>query len=58
MDSVTGVEIRNRLQADCGVELPATLVYDYPTIAAIAKFLAEQQGPVQCEGLEVSVWTE
>ncbi|MBZ6232751.1 SDR family NAD(P)-dependent oxidoreductase [Streptomyces olivaceus] len=43
-DSLTGVELRNRLNSATGLGLSATMVFDHPSVEALVRYLKEQVG--------------
>ena len=44
MDSLTSVELRHRLEASLSCPLPLTVAFDYPSVEALAEFIAEELG--------------
>jgi myxalamid-type polyketide synthase MxaE and MxaD len=46
INSLMGMELRNRLERDLGLTLSATLVWNYPTIETMSAYLIERLGLV------------
>ena len=40
MDSLTSVELRNRLQSSLGLSVPSTAAFDYPTVGELVDYLS------------------
>jgi acyl transferase domain-containing protein/acyl-CoA synthetase (AMP-forming)/AMP-acid ligase II/acyl carrier protein len=47
MDSITALELRRRIEREFGLALPATTVFDHPSVLALANALAARLAPVQ-----------
>ena len=43
LDSLSSVEFKNSLESKLAVQLPSTLVFDYPSVNAIAELISSQQ---------------
>jgi acyl transferase domain-containing protein/acyl carrier protein len=49
IDSLMAVEVRNRLRQLTEIELPSTLLFEFPTVQAIAAKLLAELGPQETE---------
>lgn len=43
MDSLRAVELKNSLATEFAIDLPSTITFDYPTINALAGYIAANQ---------------
>lgn len=54
LDSIGAVEVRNALASKYGVEVPATVTFDYPTAEALAGFVLSRAS-VQAKASQASL---
>lgn len=45
LDSLAGIELRNITQTRFDIELPATIIFDHPTLQSLAGYIKEHRGP-------------
>jgi len=45
IDSLAGAELGSRLNSEFNTDLPATVLFDFPSVKAIAEHLAVELGP-------------
>lgn len=50
LDSLMGLELRNRLEAACRISIPATLIWNYPTVGQLAPQLATRMDVPMTDG--------
>jgi NADPH:quinone reductase-like Zn-dependent oxidoreductase/acyl carrier protein len=58
MDSLMSIELRNRLEANLGLTIPATAIFEYPTIKALSQYIIEKGLQLEDTAVKTQASTE
>ena len=58
LDSIGAVEVRNAVSTKYGVEMPVALIFDYPTVLALAGFVQGKMVAEQPVSLSEASWVQ
>lgn len=53
LDSLGAVELRNSLQRSLNIELPATFIFDYPTVRAMNSYISQNVQPLEVVSADI-----
>ena len=51
LDSLAAIDLRNAIERRFAVQLPATIIFDYPTVDALTDFIVSVAAPKSADTL-------
>ena len=55
LDSLASIELRNITQTRFNIDLPATIIFDHPTLQSLAGYIKEHRGPTSAHHNDVTI---